>query len=183
MILSSPQKPLRPLRLCGASLFSVAMAAGALVGCRDLSGFSTTDGDSYQGTVVNADFVLAGMATNTNLCLTIDTNHLQDTPGAISTSDGMFSKVPMRSIPQIWHDPLSTFTFGEGSVKNLIYISTSSTGQDVFVVVSLMQAGDIEVRLIRGAPGTVPDGGGAESSGGNLFALFDLQRQEGACSF
>ena len=158
----------------------------AVAGCRDLSGFSTTDGESYQGVVVGAGFVLAGMAANTKLCLTIDADHLQDTPGAISTSDGTFSKTPLRPIPQIWHDPLSTLSFGEGRVKNLVYVSTWSARSDVFVVVPLMQSGDIEVRLLRSAPNLVtgsPDGGGSAPPQDNLFAVFSLQRHEGACSF
>src|SRR5271165_705278 len=82
--------------------------------CRDVSGFSS-NGDSYQGAVVDAPFVLAGVdGGSTSLCLTLDTNHLQDTPGVLSTSDGRFHAVPMRVIPQLWHDPLSTLQFGDG---------------------------------------------------------------------
>ena len=36
---------------------------------------------------------------------------------------------------------------------------TDGNGNDVFVIVSLMQAGDIEVRLLRGAPLLAADGG------------------------
>ena len=171
---------------------SCAVALGAitlgLTGCRDLSSFSS-GGDSYAGPVVQATFVLAGMDPSTSLCMTIDTDHLQDGPGALSTSDGRFATVPLRPIPQVWQDPLSTFTFGEGRLKNLMYVATASTpfsdgnGNDVFVVVSLMQSGGIEVRLIRGAPGLAVDGGSATTTGGNLFAVFDLTRQSGPCSY
>jgi hypothetical protein len=161
---------------------AIAACALASLACRDLSGFSTTDGDSYEGQVVNASFVLAGMGPNTKLCLTLDADHLQDTPGNVWTNDGTFSKTPMRPIPQIWHDPLSTFSFGDGRIKNLLYVSTSSAGSDIFVVVSLMQSGDIEVRLLRGAPGvTAPADASAPES--NIFAVFSLARQENACSF
>src|SRR5882672_9444576 len=125
-----------------AAVFALAGVAG----CRDLSAFSTTDGDRFESPVVNAGFVLAGLQPDTNLCLTLDTDHLQDDPGAISTDDGLFHKVPLRPIPQLWHDPLSTLSFGEGRLKNLIYVARSSAGDDVFVVVSLMQSGEIEVR-------------------------------------
>jgi hypothetical protein len=155
----------------------------SLAGCRDLSAFSTTNGDRYENPVVDAGFVLAGLGSDTTLCLTLDTDHLQDAPGAISTDDGLFHKVPLRPIPQIWHDPLSTFTFGEGRLKNLIYVATSSAGDDVFVVVSLMESGDIETRLLRGAPGLPDDAGKTASSGGNLFAVFDLTRKSGPCSY
>jgi hypothetical protein len=115
------------------------------------------------------------------MCLTLDADHLQDAPGALSTDDGSFSRSALRPIPQIWHDPLSTLSFGEGRIKNLVYVATSITGDDVFVVVSLMQSGGVEVRLLRGAPGLPADAG--SSAGGNLFAVFDLSRKSGPCSF
>src|SRR5580693_1511747 len=166
---------------------SVLATMAFVVACRDVTGFNT-NGGSYQGPVVDAPFVLAGIdGGSTSLCLTLDTNHLQDTPGNLSTSDGRFHAVPMRSIPQIWQDPLSTLQFGEGRVKNMIYMVRASTpfadgdGNDVLAVVSLMQSGDVEVRLIRGAPGTGADGGATPQ--GNLFAVFQLGRQKGPCSY
>jgi hypothetical protein len=167
------------MRLAVVGIFAVLPC----LACRDLSGFSTTNGDSYEGKVVSAPFVLSGLQAGTKLCLTLDTDHLQDTPGAISTNDGMFAKTPLRPIPQIWHDPLSTLSFGEGRLKNLIYVATPMGGEDVFVVVSLMQSGNIEVRLLRGAPGLPADAGAPTGGAANLFALFDLPRQEGPCSF
>jgi hypothetical protein len=160
----------------------------AALGCRDLSSFST-NGDRYEGGVVEGDFVRAGVDALTSLCLTLDTDHLQDSPGAISTTDRRFQSVPMRPIPQIWHDPLSTFSFGEGRLKNLLYVATATTpfgdgrGDDVFVVVSLMQSGGVEVRLLRGAPGFETDAGVATGPRGNLFAVFDLDRKSGPCSY
>ncbi|HEY8040615.1 MAG TPA: hypothetical protein VIF15_12505 [Polyangiaceae bacterium] len=172
----------------GAAFALAVVAALAPAGCRDLSGF-TTSGDRYEGPVVQGDFVRAGVDASTSLCLTLNTDHLQDGPGALSTSDGRFQAVAMRPIPQIWHDPLSTLNFGDGRVKNLIYVVTATTpygdgnGDDVFVFVSLMQSGGIEVRLLRGAPGLAPDGGTATGPGGNVFAVFGLSRQQGPCSY
>jgi hypothetical protein len=166
-----------PLSLCMTAL-----------GCRDLSSF-TTNGDRYDGPVVQGDFVRAGVGPFTTLCLTLDTDHLQDAPGALSTSDQRFQSVPMRPIPQIWHDPLSTFSFGEGRLKNLLYVVTATTpfgdgrGDDVFVVVSLLQSGGVEVRLLRGAPGVVTEAGVATGPRGNLFAVFDLERKSGPCLY
>jgi hypothetical protein len=184
------------MRRPGPPLLAVAAAAalGGLnaLGCRDLSGFTTSHGDSYQGSVVAGDFVRAGVPAGTRLCLTLDTDHLQDGPGALWTDDGRFHAAPFRPIPQIWHDPLSTLSFGDGRLKNLVYVVRATTtfgdgdGDDVLAVVSLMQSGDVEVRLLRGAP-PVPGGDGGASgggaAGGNVFAVFDLTRQEGACAF
>ena len=146
----------------------------AFSGCRDISRF-TTAGDHYEGPVVAADFVRTGIDANTKACLTIDTSRLQETGGLLSTDDGRFHASPLRPIPPIWHDPLSTLSFGEGRVQNLIYGATASApigdagGDDVLAVISLMQAGDVEVRLIHPS--------------GALFGIFDLERGPGACSY
>jgi hypothetical protein len=175
-----PAMPTTPLLL--------VMTAATVAGCRDLSSF-TTSGDHFEGQVVQADFVRSGVDATTSLCLTLDADHLEDGPGAISTSDGRFGAVPLRPIPQIWHDPLSTLSFGDGRLKNLIYVATATTpfgdgnGGDVLAVVSLMQSGDVEVRLIRGAPDLPVEGGAGVTSTTNLFAIFDLSRKPGACSF
>ncbi len=169
-------------------LLVVLGALSLVAACRDLSGFNS-NGGSYQGPVVNAPFVLAGIdGGTTSLCITIDTGHLQDSPGNLSTSDGRFQAAAMRSIPQIWQDPLSTLQFGEGRLKNLMYMVRASTpfadgdGNDVLAVVSLMQSGDIEVRLIRGAPDVAADAGSAGAMQ-NVFAIFDLTKQSGPCSY
>jgi hypothetical protein len=164
----------------------LVLIAVLVVGCRDLSGFST-HGDRYEGPVVSAAFVRTGVGPGIRMCLTIDTDHLQDAPGDLSTDDGRFQAVAMRIITQIWHDPLSTLTFGEGRLKNLVYVASATmpfsdgNGPDVFVVISLMQSGHVEVRLLRGAPPRLD--GGSLASTGNLFAVFDLTRQSGPCSY
>ncbi len=161
-------------------LLALFLAAG----CRDLQNFSTA-GDHFEGTVVSSSFVRTGIAENVRLCLTLDADHLQDAPGTISTSDGRFQKTAMRSIPQFWHDPISTLSFGEGRVQNLVYAGTpggSDAGnvqdvQDVLIVVSLLQSKSVEVRILRGAPGAAPAAAPA------LFGVFTLERQLGPCSF
>jgi hypothetical protein len=171
----------------------VAVGAVALAACRDISGFST-HGDRYQGPVIDGQFVRVGVDAGTTLCLTIDTDHLEDGPGDLWTSDGRFAMAALRPIPQIWHDPLSTLSFGEGRLKNLVYVVGATTpfgdsdGNDVFAVVSLMQSGDVEVRLLRGAPPVLAAtsdaseaDAGASSQVENIFAVFTLSRQPGPC--
>jgi hypothetical protein len=155
-----------------ASAFAILLAAG-VPACRDVARFSTA-GDHFEGDVVPSNFVRAGLDDGTRLCLSLDADHLQDSPGTLSTSDGRFRVAPLRPIPQIWHDPLSTYDFGEGRVKNLIYVVTPSDAgdADVVVFVSLMESNGVEVRLLRGAP-PAP----------SLFAIFTLDRQSGPCSF
>jgi hypothetical protein len=157
----------------------VALAATAAA-CRDVSRFST-HGDHYEGAVVQGDFVRTGIDPSARACLVLDADHLQDAPGAISSTDGRFSATPLRPIPQIWHDPLSTLSFGEGRAKNLVYVATPTTDgaaeADVTVVVSLMDDGNVEIRMLRGAPHA--DG----SLGDALFGVFALSRGGGPCSY
>jgi hypothetical protein len=62
-------------------------------------------------------------------------------------------------------------------------VASPTTGDDVFVVVSLMQSGDVEVRLLRGAPKLPEDGGTAPADPANIFAVFDLSRKTGPCAY
>lgn len=59
-----------------------------------------------------------------------------------------------------------------------MYAATEANG-DVMVVVSLMQGGDVEVRLIRGAPNGSVDAG---STMQNVFGVFELKRTKGPCT-
>lgn len=184
-----------------ASALVVAACGLGVVGCRELDRFST-NGDHFEGTVVGADFVRSGIAEGTRMCLTLDGDHLEDGPGQLSTSDGLILGAPLRPSPQLFNDPLSNFTFGDGHIKNAIYsvhvsapppvdagadaapLTTappSSLG-DVIVVLALLQSNDVEVRLLRGAPelGATGDAGAAN---GSIFAVFPLTRAPGTCSF
>jgi hypothetical protein len=169
-------------RLGGAVVPWLALGA---MGCHDISRFSNS-GDHYEGPVVAGDFLRAGFDASTSLCIVIDTNHLQDAPGTLTSSDGRFAGTALRPIPQIWHDPLSTLAFGEGRVQNFVYVATpdadADTGGDVFVVMSLMQSGGLEARILRGAP-AVGAGEPAAAGQANLFGVFTLSRAGGPCSF
>ncbi len=159
----------------------LALSLG-LHGCRDTARYSS-HGDHYEGEIVNASFVRAQFGEGLRMCLVLDAEHLQSTPGTISSSDGRFQATPLRPIPQIWHDPLSTLSFGEGRRQNFVYVaspvSSSGTAEDVMVFLSLMASGDVEVRLVRGAPQT----DAAATASSPMFGIFPLVRTEGACSF
>jgi hypothetical protein len=161
-----------------------ASAAFGIAGCRDLSQFDTKNGARYEGTVASAAFLRSGFADGTNACISLDTDHLQDAPGTISTSDGRFQQTPLRPVPQLWNDPLSTFNFGEGRVKNLMYVATPKfdvgNSSDVTVVVSLLQSDGVEVRILRGAPALGDAGPPATAP---LFGVFTLSRKDGACAY
>jgi len=169
-----------------SSLAGTALLAVAGVGCHDLSSFSTVSGGVYEGTIETAPFVSAGFG-KTRMCLTIDPDHLQTAPGSVSTSDGLFHATPLRPIPQVWRDPLSTLTFGEGRIQNELYVADGAgldggAAGDVFTVVSFMTSGQVEVRLLRGAPRAMGSGP-PPGSPSNLFGVFQLSRSASGCTF
>ncbi len=138
--------------------------------------------------MVQSSFVRAGLGPDVRMCMTFDAERMQDAPGRLTTSDGRFRATPLRPIPQLWHDALSTLEFGDGRSQNLVYAAATETGdggasmgEDVFVVVSLMQSGGVEVRLLRGAPSSPSR---AETTTKEpLFAVFSLRKQAATCSF
>jgi hypothetical protein len=154
-------------------LGALPLALLGTFGCESLDRFSTGTG-SYEGVVVDASFVRAGVGEGVRLCLTFDADRIQDRPGTISTSDGLFAKTPLQVIPQIWHDPLATLSFGEGRTKNMVYTAVDSQGRDTTLFVSLLDRGTVEVRLLRGSPA---------SAGGGLFALFPLEKSSSPCAY
>jgi hypothetical protein len=181
---------IRAARYVPIAAWSALVAAGVApaTACRDIAEFTTGPDEHYEGTVVLGGFVRSGIDENTSLCLTLDSGHLQDTPGSISTSDGRFVSAPLRPIPQVWHDPLSTFNFGDGRRKNLLYVvrpngPDAGDTSDVMAVVSLMQSNQVEVRLLRGAPEVGPQAAPPSATLAHLFAVFPLDRRPDPCSF
>ena len=171
-------------------ILGMSLALATSMGCRDVTRYSSRD-DHFEGAVVKGSFVRAGVAEDTKMCLVLDAEHLQDGPGSLSTSDGRFRSTPLRPIPQIWHDPLSTLAFGDGRRQNLVYVATplaaplapAADTQDVMVVMSLMNGGGVEIRLVRGAPQADAGVPGPPASSPPLFGVFTLDRHEGACTF
>jgi hypothetical protein len=171
-------------------VFATAALLATGMGCKNVSRFSSKDGDHFEGDVVKGSFVRTGIGDNAKMCLLLDAGHLQDAPGTFSTSDGRFKDAQLRPIPQIWHDPLSTMAFGEGRSQNLVYVASptpsatapASDAQDVMVFLSLMDEGGLEVRLVRGAP-VADSGTPMPAVASPMFGVFTLDRRDGACSF
>jgi hypothetical protein len=163
------------------TLLLLASAAFTLA-CADTSRFAIAPDESYCGVVTGASFVRAGMKEGTRMRLQLRADLLQVAPGKIWTdpfsSGESLNGVELRVIPELLHDPLSTLSFGEGRVKNGLYIADLPPTQ-LTVVLSLLESGEVEVRLLRGAsPGSAPD---AAVSASQIFGVFRLQRDRGDC--
>ena len=167
----------------GMGLFLAVLAAAGSTGCKDIERFSTGPGESYCGTIVPGPFVRGGFGPGVRMRMTLDTDHLNDAPGMVTTDDGLFSYAVLRPIPQLAHDSLSTFNFGEGRERNLLFGVRATEGAQAFAVVSLLENGDVEVRVLRGA-GLLP--GESEplpAEGPQLYGIFPMVRQQGTCGF
>ncbi len=161
---------------------SRALVVGALAlaslggGCRDTSSFTTREGECFCGAVVQGSFVRTGFAPDVALRLTFDAEKVTTSPGLVSTSDGQLLDAPLRAVPQLFHDPLSTLDFGEGRRKNYLYAVDPPDGAQLTVVVSLMESDDVEVRVLR-----VGKDGSTEPRDRPVFGVFLLSRRAGAC--
>ncbi len=170
---------------------SLALAALWLIACTDTSRWNSEPGESFCGDVTAASFVRAGIPEGMRMRLELDAEHLQSTPGRLWTSPlpsgEKLVAAEMRVIPQLLHDPLSTLNFGEGRVRNSIaVVDLPSTDparptSQLIVIVSLLQSGDAEVRLLRGALTSAGADAGATDPAGNLFGVFRLRREKGDC--
>jgi len=167
--------------------FLLTVCAG-LASCKDIDRYSTQPGESYCGKIVSASIVRRSFSSSVCMRMAFDTEHVNTRPGTLWTDDGMFAATPLRPIPELSHDPLLTFTFGEGREKNFLFAADpadSERGPTVMAVISLMHSGDVEVRLLRGAAAvdpSPPSDAGTGIDGPPLFGVFaPLRRQEGAC--
>jgi hypothetical protein len=167
-------------------------------GCRDLSRFDTGETGAYCGRIIDSDFTRSsGFARGLELRLTLDIERLHSAPGTLSSRDGEepgpcspapeFDHAELRVTPQLFADPLSQLEFGSTRDHNFMAWVDSTCNGGTFAVVSLMQTGDVEVRLLRRGPAAQVSSGAdagvatpaAESAG--EFGVFQLNR--GECEF
>ena len=187
----------RPVRLLGV------LGACALFGCHNLDGFDTKPGFAYCGSIIGAPAFQAGFVPEDQppqlaLTLTLDTSKLTSEPGILRSNDAgtglcgtqpLFQGAPLRAIPEVDHDALSTLTFGEGHEHDFFAWVDSTCQGTMLAVVSLMKNNYVEMRLFKPErlppPGATP----AETPG---FAVFQLNQtaqaqpgevQKGGCTF
>lgn len=173
------------------SIRSLTLPAVMLLACTDTSRWNSEPGESFCGDVTAASFVRAGLPEGMRMRVELDAEHLQSTPGKIWTtalpSGEKLTGAEMRVIPQVLHDPLSTLNFGEGRVRNSLAVADlpsvdpTRPSSQLIVIVSLLQSGEVEVRLLRGALGIAASDAGAADPSGNLFGVFRLRREKGDC--
>jgi hypothetical protein len=159
----------------------------SLPACEKLDDFDTKGDAAYCGAIVDAAFVRTsegegGFAHEARLELRIDTTKLTTFPGILTSDDegcgaGLptFVDAKIRVPNEIPHDPLSSMTFEDGQVQNIIGWVNASCRGSIFVIVSLLKTDRVDVRLI--------ESGDLARSGLDVFSLFSLTRRENGCGF
>jgi hypothetical protein len=189
MIPVSPRP--HPVRVLGV------LGSFAVLSCHNLDSFDTKPGDEYCGTIINtpfqAGFIPEGQPPSLELGLTLDTSKLTSEPGILRSNDAtnglcsansqpLFQNAPLRAIPALDHDALSTLTFGEGHEHDFFAYVDSTCQGTMLAVVSLLKNNLVEVRLFKPErlPPSTPPPTPAETPG---FAVFDMSVENGGCAF
>jgi len=172
--------------------------------CRSLDRFDTKGKEAYCGQLVKAPAFHDGFVPDgkpdllLTMKLTLNTSQLSsfsaDTAtqiGALTSNDAdlglcseggqaLFESSPVRGIPQLDHDTLSTLTFGEGHDEDFFAWTDSTCQGTMLALVSLLRKGDVELRLFKPAALPPPNAGPGERPG---YALFYLKRDKEGCGF
>jgi hypothetical protein len=167
------------------------------VGCTDLSDYQLEDNEAYCGQMVSAPvfqsgFLPEGVPPSLRLRLHLDVDALTTLPGSLTSDDSdfglceaskrpLFDEAPLRAIPEVLHDPISTLDFGQGRVHTFFAYTDSTCQGTMLSVVSLMKNKDVEVRLFKPAAMAKSDAPAAESSGYALFYLKPFETDD--CGF
>jgi len=168
-----------PLAAALVSLAALVLASG----CDSYDRFRTgPDRGVFRGTVLGegeSSFIRRGFASGTILELSFDPAAIERPQvGTITTlaPDGsrIFDAVALESITPLSHDLLSELTFpGAGRLETFLLLARPGSGplagREVMVFLSLLDTGDVEVRVIAGT---------GDESRGDVFGVFrlDLQR-------
>src|SRR5215212_2972122 len=160
------------------ALFSVVPLGVLLttLSCKNLDRFDTKGNAAYCGQLVSAPAFHDGFVPDGQpgvllaMKLTLDTSRLSSFSedkmtqlGALTSNDAdtglcsasdqaLFESSPVRSIPQLDHDTLSTLSFGEGHDEDFFAWTDSTCQGTMLAVVSLLRKGDVELRLFKPAP-------------------------------
>jgi hypothetical protein len=173
--------------------------------CDDLSEYR----GKFEGGIVQGTFVRSCFPRTTRATLQFDPERaLGDVSRLpvssrnwLSTSDGTFDRTPLEPIQSLAHDQLSLFDFpGPRRMRNYLLLARPEKGplarRDALVVVSLLENGRVELRIIARTDdatqacavevdGGVPEDGGVEADAGvpegpgvhEYFGLFTLSQR------
>jgi hypothetical protein len=156
-------------------------------GCQTLGRFETKGKAAYCGEIVDSKFVWTpdnqgGFDRQFALRLRIDATELTTNPGTLSSNDAdggpcggaaTFDEAKLVVTPELSNDPLSTLTFEDGQVQNVVAWVDSTCRGKMLAIVSLYKSNHVQVRLLKPGANTTNDR--------DAFALFMLDRYDDGC--
>jgi hypothetical protein len=173
------------------------------VSCRNLDRFDTHPGESYCGSLVGQETISTGFAdgweaktsTPSTLALTLNTTELfvaGGIPAVITSNDvsfgpcgpsqPLFDRAPARTLGKSIGDRLSAMKLGEDHQEDVVLFVDSSCSGSMVAILSLIQNGDVELRLLRPAPLAASDPAATVEST-ERFGLFVLTKAKEGCGF
>jgi hypothetical protein len=179
------------------------LAALACLGCRDLDRFDTRNGETYCGSLVGQGDISTGFeepgwvgtSNKPTLSLSLNTSDLfrkAGVPAMITSNDAafgpcapdrpLFDKAKVRTIPKSLGDRLSSMSLGEDHEQDVATFVDSTCSGSMLGILSLIQSGDVELRLLRPVPewsGDAP----APPEATARFGLFALAKTKSGCGF
>jgi hypothetical protein len=186
-----------------STAWRVALGASATLGCSSLDRFDTKGTAAYCGSLVAVPAFEAGLLPKSsrprslNATLKLDIGALTQrgdqsaVVGSLTTDDAdrglcatqqaaLFDAAPLRTMPALDSDALSTLEFGSGHDYNFFAWVDSSCQGTMLSVVSLMRNDSVELRLLKPAAMPAPEAGPEQQPG---FGLFYLERRNSGCEY
>jgi len=161
-------------------------------GCRSLDRFNTERGEAFCGTLIAPDRVSEGFEfwleqqQNQNpplyLSVTLDTNSLQNRPGKVRSNDSLtgpcapyplFENAPLRTVKTALGDRISSMQLADDHEEDILTYLDSTCSGSMVAILSLIQNGSVELRLLRPAP----DDPGASVFDQPRFGVFGLRKE------
>lgn len=168
------------LRWLAAGVLLGGLVVAPAGGCESYDRFRTSSSRVFRGTVLgegDTSFIRRGFAAGTMLELQFDPDAVERPQVGVITTvapDGtrLLDAVPLESIAPLAHDLLAEYQFpGAGRLENFLFLARPAAGlplggREVMVFVSLLDTGDIEVRVIAGT---------GDEAAGDVFGVFRLR--------
>jgi hypothetical protein len=179
------------------------ICACVVVGCKNLDRFDTHTGEAYCGSLVGQRELAMGFdepgwkgsAEHHTLALTLKTGDLfkaGGVPAVLDSNDAefgpcgngtpLFKQSPVRTIDKALGDRLSSIHLDEDHVEDVITFVDSNCSGSMVGVLSLVEGGTVELRLLRPAPLPVADAVSTNETTAR-FGLFVLTKRSNDCGF
>jgi hypothetical protein len=186
---------------------------GFTVGCKDLDQFDTRPGEAFCGSLVGQTTYPNGEARGISLgfeepgwtgsddrgvmSLTVTTGELYKDggiPALLNTNDAafgpcgpdrpMFAQAGLRTIGRALGDRISSLRLGDDHQADATTYVDSTCSGSMVAILSLIQNGTIELRLLRPAPSAQSDPAAShDPATEERFGLFSLRKHKDGCGF